>query len=97
MKRYSFQDLQFAPRSWDNGVAARITFPNGYTASVVKGDHTYWCNRGLYELAVMHNGELVYDTPVTNDVLGHLTEGDVTEHLNEIACLPPRNTKVGIA
>ena len=97
MKNYSFQDLKFVARTWDNGVTARITFPNGYTASVVKGDHTYGGRNGLYELAVMHDGELVYDTPVTNDVLGYLTEGDVTEHLNEIACLPPRGTKVGIA
>lgn len=78
-------------------MAARLTFSNGYTASVVKGDHTYGGSRGLYEMAVMYDGKLVYDTPVTNDVLGHLTEGDVTEILNEIACLPPRNSKVGIA
>ena len=97
MKNYSFSDLKFTPRSWDNGVAARLEFPNGYTASVVRGEHTYGGSKGLYELAVMHGGELVYDTPVTNDVIGHLTEGDVTEHLNEIACLPPRGAKVGIA
>jgi hypothetical protein len=91
MKNYSFSDLNFSPRS-HGGVAARITFDNGYTASVVRGDHTYGGSEGLYELAVIYNGEIVYDTPVTNDVVGWLTEGDVTEKLNEVACLPRRGT-----
>lgn len=89
MKNYSFSDLNFTPRSHE-GVAARIKFDNGYTASVVRGDHTYGGSEGLYELAVMYNGEIVYDTPITNDVVGWLTEGDVTEKLNEVASLPTR-------
>ncbi len=91
MKNYSFSDLNFTPRSL-GGVAARLTFDNGYTASVVQGPGTYGGPEGLYELAVMHDGRLVYDTPVTNDVAGYLTEGDVTEKLNEVACLPRRGT-----
>jgi len=90
MLKYSFSDLSFATRAFDNGVAARLKFPNGYEASVVRGDFTYGGARGLYELAVLHDGAIVYDTPITNDVLGHLTEGDVTERLNEIAALPKR-------
>ena len=73
-----------------DGIAARLTFPNGYTASVVRGSNTYGGPDGLYELAVIHDGNIVYDTPVTSDVLGWLTEGDVTERLNEISFLPPR-------
>lgn len=87
---YSFSDLKFAPRGLGGGVASRITFPNGYTASVVRGDNTYGGSQGLYELAVIHDGKIVYDTPVTSDVLGYLTEGDVTERLNEISNLPRR-------
>ncbi len=89
MKHYSFSDLNFTPRS-PGGVAARLNFDNGYTASVVRGDHTYGGSEGLYELAVMYNGEIVYDTPITSDVVGWLTEGDVTEKLNEVASLPTR-------
>lgn len=88
--RWSFSDLTFVPRSWDDGVAARFTFPNGYTVSVVRGDSTYGGREGRYELAVLHGGDIVYDTPVTNDVLGWLTEGDVTEQMNEVAALPRR-------
>lgn len=89
MIRYTFSDLKFVPRSM-GGVAARLKFPNGYTASVVRGTNTYGGPIGLYELAVLHDGAIVYDTPVTSDVLGHLTEGDVTERLNEVSMLPPR-------
>lgn len=89
--RYTFADLIFKPRSGGGGIAARLNFPNGYTASVVRGDFTYGGPAGLYEMAVLLGDSIVYDTPVTDDVLGHLTEGDVTEHLNEVARLPPRS------
>jgi len=88
--RWTFSDLKFAPRGSLGGIAARHTFPNGYSVSVVRGSGTYGAEAGLYELAVMHDGKLVYDTPVTDDVLGWLTEGDVTERMNEVAHLPRR-------
>jgi hypothetical protein len=37
--------------------------------------------------------ELVYDTPVTNDVEGHLTPDDVTRLMKEVEALPPRKIK----
>lgn len=87
---YAFSHLQFRSRP-GGGTAARLTFPNGYGVSVVSGPATYGGREGLYELAVLHEGRIVYDTPVTNDVLGWLSEGDVTERLNEVARLPPRS------
>ena len=33
---------------------------------------------------VLYNGELCYDTPITNDVLGHLSWEDVENNLDEI-------------
>ncbi len=88
---YSFSHLEFVARG-HGGIAARLTFPNGYGVSVVRGPATYGGPAGLYELAVMHEGRIVYDTPVTEDVLGWLSEGDVTERLNEVAGLPPRTS-----
>ncbi len=85
---YTFSDLKFSPRG--GNIFARISFSNGYTASVVCGPYTYGGPEGLYEIAVLFNDVIVYDTPVTSDVLGHLSEGDVTRLLNEIASLPPR-------
>jgi hypothetical protein len=60
-------------------------FDNGYGASVVVGPHTYGGEDGLYELAVLDsNGNLTYETPVTSDVEGYLSEDDVTKLLEQI-------------
>jgi hypothetical protein len=46
---------------------------------------SYGHEDGLYELAVLdEEGGLTYNTSVTNDVLGWLTEDDVTEALIKI-------------
>ena len=93
----TFADLEFKPHpssepdvhpAADLGVVSRIYFDNGYGASVVKGQYTYGGSQGLYELAVLkgtpEESELCYETPITEDVLGYLTEADVTEALRQI-------------
>ena len=80
-----FNDLQFKQHRELNGVVARITFDNGYGASVVKHEYSYGGKDGLYELAVLDkDGELTYDTPITNDVIGYLREVDVTDVMEKI-------------
>jgi hypothetical protein len=64
-------------------------FENGYGASVIADG--YGASEGLYELAVLHNGRIVYDTPITEDVLGWLTAADVQATLDKIAALPARS------
>ena len=88
-KTVAFGDLEFGPHHM-GGVAARHTFANGYTASVVRFYGSYGYEDGLYEAAVIHDGSLVYDTSVTNDVIGHLSEDGVTDVLARIAALPAR-------
>ncbi|EKP0324054.1 hypothetical protein AAF803_000495 [Listeria monocytogenes] len=62
-------------------------FPNNYGASVVSGPFTY----GL-ELAVIffsnENWDIDCDTPVTNDVLGHLNKESLKQALEDIYNLP---------
>ncbi len=86
-----FTDLAFDPRHI-GGVQATVFFPNGYGASVIKGYDSYGGDDGLYELAVLEGDaaswSLAYDTPVTDDVLGHLSEEAVTDALRAIAALP---------
>ena len=69
-------------------------FENNYGASVVGGIGVYGDAERPWELAVIHfpeedNNEydLVYDTPITDDVVGYLTAEDVTELLSKIKSL----------
>jgi hypothetical protein len=76
-----FKDLEFKKLGDPhNGVQATINFDNGLGASVVSHQFSYGGKSGLYELAVLDkNGDLTYDTPITNDVIGYLTPDEVTE------------------
>lgn len=67
------------------GLQAIYHFANGYGASVVRHQYSYGYEYGLWELAVLkssHDGwNLDYDTPIAEDVLGHLEPSDVDELL----------------
>ena len=69
-----------------NGGTQRIyKFPNGYGASVIRHQGSYGFKNGLWELAVLDSsGDLCYSTPITNDVIGHLSDEEVILKLNEI-------------
>lgn len=65
-------------------------FDNGYGVSVIT--HGYGSRQGLKELAVIiHNGkgkyDLCYDTPITDDVIGWLTDKEVEEITQKVANL----------
>jgi len=70
----------------------KFEFKNGYGASVVSRPGSYGYGDGLYELAVydIKTGNLCYDTPITDDVLGWLTWEDVESVLEDISNLPTR-------
>ena len=80
-----FKDLEFKEHRDLNAVIARIQFDNGYGASVVKHEFSYGGKDGLYELAVLDtNGDLTYETPITDDVIGYLRPEDVTDVMEKI-------------
>ncbi len=85
----NFNDLEFNQHpNWPDGIQAKITFENGRGASVIRSIHSYGGFQGLYELAVLDkNGHLDYTTPLTSDVMGYLTEDDVTEALTAIEAM----------
>jgi hypothetical protein len=82
----TFKDIEFKPNPMgeDFGIVSRTQFDNGYEASVVKSDYTYGGKNGLYELAVFKDGEICYDTPITDDVIGYLRPEDVTDVMAKI-------------
>lgn len=70
-------------------------FDNGYGASVVRGPYTYGGDQGLFELAVLEfeapeKWHLTYETPITEDVIGRLSEPEVQATLEQIAALPSK-------
>ena len=85
------------PHGFD-GTQRLYRFENGYGASVVrfqyKGSGSYGAGEGLWEMAVIHYDgqkfELVYDTPVADDVIGWLDEPEIQEKLRQIRDLPVR-------
>ena len=71
-----------------NGVGYVYEFENGYGASVVKHDVSYGGKMGLYEIAVLDSkGDLCYDTPITDDVVGYAGVQTVYETLDRIKSL----------
>jgi hypothetical protein len=80
-----FEDLEFDSHPVSLGVQAVMTFDNQYGVSVIKTPYSYGGDSGLYELAVLDStGRITYDTPITNDVLGYLTEDEVTHYMIEV-------------
>jgi hypothetical protein len=74
------------------GIQRVWKFKNGYGASVVRNSFSYGHESGKWELAVIiwkgDRFKLTYDTPITDDVLGYLTQDDVDEILGRIENLP---------
>lgn len=75
----TFNDLQFTPLY--DGVVARVWYPNGHGASVVRHSNSAGGTEGLFELAVLGSGAF------TGTSYGWLTPDDVTERLKEIAAM----------
>ena len=75
----------------NEGIQKVYRFNNGYGASVVRNNFSYGHNAGLWELAVLkfeNNGsddaDLCYDTEITDDVVGYLTDNEVVVLLERI-------------
>jgi hypothetical protein len=86
-----FSDLEFKTHPSGFGVQAKAVFANGYTASIVQNPFTYGGDEGLFELAIIRDGQLDYTTPITDDVIGRLSEDEVTEYLGKIEALETPN------
>jgi hypothetical protein len=66
-----------------DGYQLIFMFSNGYGASVVEHDHS----KGL-EIAVLDsNKTIIYNTPITDDVLGYLTDEEANTALERISKL----------
>ena len=76
----------------------RQFFKNGYGVSVISDEYSYGGKQGLSELAVLTHEkdnkgnpikvELCYNTPITKDVIGYLSEKEVSELIEQVKSLP---------
>jgi hypothetical protein len=78
----TFDDLQFVPHPL-GGTRARWEFDNGYGISVVHGP-LFYCDEDTFEVAILKDDRITYDTPLTNDVLGYQTSEDINNILKEL-------------
>ncbi len=85
----TFKDLNFEPHPTGDGIMVREHFDNGYGVSVINGGGAYNCGDDEFELAIYDkDGELCYNTPITDDVIGHLSADEVSEIMTRVAALP---------
>lgn len=95
----TFNDLQFEAhpisigadklpfslrKDYENAKQATMDFDNGYGVSVLIGGCFYSNGVDTYEVAVMKNGAICYDTPITDDVIGRITSDEVTEIMKQV-------------
>ena len=96
----SFKDIEFKPYRFGDGLHGLIFFDNGYGVSVGRYKSeiglpdflSYTSNEDEWELAVIKGKEddwdLCYDTHITDDVIGHLSEGEVNWIMIQVQELP---------
>jgi hypothetical protein len=89
----TFKDIDFQPHSVGDGLSGKIFFDNGYGVSVVRFKiydrySSYTNNENEWELAILFGNEkkweLTYNTPITNDVIGWLSEDEVTDIMKKV-------------
>jgi hypothetical protein len=89
----SFKDIVFKPHTSFEGSHGLLFFPNGYGISVVRFKvpsptskdgfryGSYTSNENEWEVAVLFGNEndwdITYNTPITENVIGNQTEGEV--------------------
>ncbi len=54
---------------------------------------SYTSNEQEWELAVFYNGDICYNTNITSDVLGHLSDKDVTKVMAKVQKLKKNSKK----
>ena len=95
MEVKTFKDLDFKPHSlakyadkynypfineqYSKAKQAIMYFENGYGVSVLYGSCFYSNGIDTYEVGILYDGGLTYDTDITDDVMGYLTESEVTD------------------
>lgn len=86
-----FCQLDFQPHIISPGIHAVAKFANNYGLSVVSFPGSYGYEFGKYECAVVRftndDFKVVYNTPITDDVVGYCTSEEVEDLLQQVEAL----------
>lgn len=66
-----------------DSIKARHIFKNGYGISVIQGS-LFYTNSKTYEVAVLKDNQLCYDTYITKDVLAYQSKDEITQIMKKI-------------
>ena len=66
---------------------ARMNFENGYGVSVLCGKNYYSNGVDTYEVAILKDDKICYDTPITDDVIGYCTFREVSDIMKRVQML----------
>lgn len=83
-----FSKYEIPKSSMTVGLQNKYRFPNNYGASLIYAPGSYGLELAVLDFSVNPNGDLIYDTPITNDVLSYLTWEQVADVLIVIKRLP---------
>ena len=92
---FKFDDLKwtliYISRGEDNkplewNARAYVSFDNGFYVSILNGLYSVG-DVDEYELAIMDKDGICYDTPLSDDIIGHLTKEDVEKWLKDVSQL----------
>lgn len=77
----------------EGGVQRIYSFHNGYSVSALMTPFSYGGKQGLWEAGIMKKDcqdewSMVYTTPLTNDVVGGLTDAELADFVNAVRSLP---------
>lgn len=84
LRCYPYKKYLVSISNYGFGFRYVFLFENGYGASVVKNIFSYGNTRNLFELAVLKDGQICYETEITDDVIGYLTNRQVLRILERI-------------
>lgn len=83
----TFEDLEFKKQHYPflgTKEQAILNFDNGYGVSVLFGESFYSDGYNTYEMAILKDGNICYDSGITEDVLGYITKNEITEYMIKI-------------
>ena len=82
----TFKDLEFKihPNHPLFDTQAEMHFENGYGVSVITGKSAYSNSINTYEVAILFEGQITYNTHITDDVIGYQDEDDVNDIMKKV-------------